>query len=309
MISFKQLPAVLLLPLIFFACNMNASKDRAPEDANITVTEAQKTEEKPVDNFYVATDSVASPPAGDNKQQQSPNQTPAAPLPNPDWDKKIVKNANVAIEVKNYKSFNEFVHATARKWGGYIAQEEQAESEYKIENVITIKVPVAQFDNMVNELATDKEKILTKSIGSEDVTGQVIDVRSRMAAKQQARLRYLDLLKQAKNMEEVLQIQNVIDGIQTEIESASGRVNYLTHASAFSTVHLTFFQVLNATAVNNDKPNFGVRVLNALENGLLWVGELLVLLLTLWPLWLALGVALWWVLKMRKSVLAKAQNK
>ncbi|MGO8055700.1 DUF4349 domain-containing protein, partial [Rhizobium leguminosarum] len=97
------------------------------------------------------------------------------------------------------------------------------------------KVPVDRFDEAINLLAETDEKILERKIGSEDVTGDVVDTRSRMEAKKQVRERYLDLLKQAKNINEILQVQTEINNIQVDIESAAGRVNYLSHAAALST--------------------------------------------------------------------------
>jgi hypothetical protein len=52
----------------------------------------------------------------------------------------------------------------------------------------------------------------------------VVDTRSRMEAKKQMRDRYLELLKQARNMKEILEVQQVINSIQEDIESGSGRV-------------------------------------------------------------------------------------
>ena len=225
-----------------------------------------------------------------------------------DWEKKIIKNANLNIEVANYDAFNQQVHTDVKRWGAYVAQEEQQSSEYKKENSIYIKVPVDQFDNLVQSITSGKDELIVKKITSEDVTGEVVDTRARMEARRQIRQRYMDLLKQAKNMEEILQVQTVIDDIQVQIESASGRINYLTHAASFSTVRLTFFQVLNPAAVNTLEPSFGQRVLESLKNGLLWVGELLLLLLNLWPLML-LGVIIFWGFKKwRSSMKLKTSN-
>ena len=106
----------------------------------------------------------------------------------------------------------------------------------------------------------------------------------RLESKKQVRLRYLDLLKQAKNMEEILNVQSEVNGIQEEIEAASGRIEYLSHSSSFSTINLTYYQVLNATAVDNDKPSFSTRVSNAFRFGWNWVGELSVAIISIWPL-------------------------
>jgi hypothetical protein len=241
----------------------------------------------------------AAPPANENEQPKQ--QGAATPAQSIDWDKKIIKTAVLNVEAKNYKTFNDLVHDQVKQAGGYVAGEEQTKSDYKIENVVTIKVPVDQFDNLVRSVTSTKdENVVSQKVTSQDVTGEVVDTRSRTEAKRQVRLRYLDLLKQAKNMEEILKVQQEINNIQVEIEAGSGRVGYLTHAAAYSTIELTYFQVLNAQAAQPEKPGFGLRVLNALGNGLNWVGEMLVVLLTLWPLWICAG-GVWWLIKRYKT--------
>lgn len=294
--------AAMLLCLAF-ACN-EAKLNVNPEAVTAQDVALDKKEET-ADRFQEF--KPAAPP-GENEKQQSPQQSNVAAAPKMDWEKKIIKNANLNIEVANYDAFNQQVHTDVKRWGAYVAQEEQQSSEYKKENSIYIKVPVDQFDNLVQSITSGKDELIVKKITSEDVTGEVVDTRARMEARRQIRQRYMDLLKQAKNMEEILQVQTVIDDIQVQIESASGRINYLTHAASFSTVRLTFFQVLNPAAVNTLEPSFGQRVLESLKNGLLWVGELLLLLLNLWPLML-LGVIIFWGFKKwRSSMKLKTSN-
>jgi hypothetical protein len=275
--------AALLLCLVF-ACHSESSVDFASQDSAATV----------------ATNENKEPAPPDGNQQQKPQQPGATNPTYADWEKKIIKNAHLNIEVEDYNAFNEKVHNNVKQWGGYIAQEEQQATEYKKENTISIKVPVDQFDNIVQAITSGKEKVLVKKVTSEDVTGEVVDTRSRMEAKRQIRERYLELLKQAKNMEEILQVQNVINDIQVQIESATGRVNYLTHASALSTIQLTFFQVLKPGTPEVKEPTFGFRVLESLKNGLTWIGELLLLVLNLWPLAL-LAVIIYWGFKRWRS--------
>ncbi|HET9826267.1 MAG TPA: DUF4349 domain-containing protein [Chitinophagaceae bacterium] len=70
-----------------------------------------------------------------------------------------------------------------RKFGAYIAQEEQNQNDYKIENTVAIKVPVDQFDNLVTSLTKGEEKIIEKKITSEDATTDIVDTKSRLEAK------------------------------------------------------------------------------------------------------------------------------
>jgi hypothetical protein len=205
-------------------------------------------------------------------------------LPNPDWDKKIIKTSDINLEVKDYNVYYSSLRENIRNSGGYLAQEEQTESDYKIENKLTIKVPVDQFDNAVSRFTANVEKLNEKRITSQDVTAEYVDTKSRIEAKKQVRLRYMDLLKQAKNMEEILSVQSEINEIQEEIESASGRIEYLGHSSAYSTINLTYYQVLNPSAKSNDAPNFGTKVSGAFKTGWGWITDLFVGLVSIWPL-------------------------
>ena len=292
----KTMPAALLL-MFCIACTNSMNKDEQALVSNVPPDLNKET------NQPWTTDSAGSPQQPDERKKNQPGIKDNTQTKS-DWDKKIIKNATLNIEVKNYKQYNELLHEAVKKFGGYIAQEEQNQSEYKIENIVTVKVPVDQFADAVLALTPDKEKILERKITSQDVTGEVVDTKSRMEAKRQVRLRYLDLLKQAKNMEEILQVQNEINEIQEQIEGASGRIQYLSHAAALSTIHLTFFQVLNPGASIDHEPGFFTKVIGAFKNGLSWVGNVMLALITLWPFWLLLAI-LWVGYKKWKSTKVK----
>jgi len=292
----------LLLPqlavlLLFAACNNQKAADKAYYKSAET-----PKQEKPQEENLIAADSTTSV---FNSLQQAPAPAAVNVPPKQDWDKKIIKTATLTLEVKNYQAFNDLLHTGVKETGGYIAQEEQSQSDYKIENVITIKVPVNQFDNALARLIPAKEKLVEKKITSDDVTTEVVDTKSRMQSKKMVRERYLDLLKQAKNMKEILEVQSEIDGIQEQEESAAGRMQYLSHASSWSTIHLTYYQVLNTSAGETPpSPSFGTRVLDSFGAGLKWLGELLVTLIAIWPLWAGLIMA-WFIIKKYRALLTK----
>jgi hypothetical protein len=117
-----------------------------------------------------------------------------------------------------------------------------------------------------------------------------------MEAKKQVRLKYLDLLKEAKNMEEILNVQKEINGIQEDIEAANGRIEYLSHSAAYSTINLTYFQVLDASAKGDGEASYGTKIWRSFKIGWHWVGELLIGLISIWPLFF-LGFACWFAYK------------
>ena len=282
----KKLTVAFIAILLFVACKNQTAKESGDLVSLKREIEDKKEEnnKQPLSDIIGTYERDKTPQDDKTKQVKHQQQIPA---PKQDWDKKIIKTAAVNFEVKDFQKYNAEFRDKVKQVGGYIAQEQQAESEYKIENTLTIKVPVDQFDNAIQLLVTDVKKLNEKKITSDDVTTEFVDTRSRLESKKQVRLRYLDLLKQAKNMEEILSVQSEINGIQEEIESASGRIEYLSHSSSFSTINLTFYQILNETAVDKDKPSFSTKLSKAFKDGWSWIQELFVVLVTLWPLLLA----------------------
>ena len=278
----KLLLPTLLFCTFFFSCHNNAKETQSIDTVMADIKQnAPPQKQKVGENEKI--------PVGNTNQNSADSavaQTPAIVAAHTDWDKKIIKTANVQLEVKDFKKYNETIHNRIRQYGGYIAQEEQNLTDEKSETVLTLKVPVDQFETMMNALPVGDVKVIQRKITSEDVTGEVIDTRSRLEAKKQVRLKYLDFLKASKNMEEVLQVQSEINSIQEEIEAAAGRVEYLSHQSAFSTINLTFYQPEVGFKPTDSSPTFLTRVGNAFKSGAEWLIELLVALVSIWPLWL-----------------------
>ena len=274
----KLFITAILLFTIFISCNRNAEKSDLPTlDYTLNEPESQnkttdETQQIPVGKF--------SPPTTDTIAALSQTTVTS----NPDWDSKIIKTATLKLEIKDFKKYNDYVHNTLKQYGAYIAQEDQNLSDEKSETTITIKVPVAQFEPMMNKLPADDSKVMEKKISTEDVTGEVVDTKGRLEAKKQMRLKYLEFLKQSKNMEEVLQVQNEINGIQEQIESAAGRIAFLSNQSAMSTINLSFYQPMEGYRPTDETPSFLTRVSHAFKTGTGWIAELFVGLVSVWPL-------------------------
>ncbi len=294
----KRLAQLLAAALLchFIACKGNNEK-LPMQDAALVVQKELLDKTAAADTAVAAGNGVQQKiaPAGNNQTNQ-------------DWDKKIIKTGNITMEVKKYAVFNEMLHREIKQLGGYVAQEEQQQANDRIENSVTVKVPVDQFDNAISRLTPGAEKIIEKKITAEDVTAEIVDTKSRLEAKKRVRDRYLDLLKQARNMKEILEVQNEVNGIQENIEAGAGRIGYLSHASAFSTINIRFYEVLPGATVNDDEPGYGRRMVESFKYGLRGFAEMMVLLVSFWPLWTVILVVWFFIRKRLKIVPVKNQK-
>jgi hypothetical protein len=271
------MPAALLL-LLCVACNQSQKQ---------SATASMDVASKSTDGAADKEEEFKQPAPGKSANQAN---TPAPGAPNPDWERKIVKTADLNIEVKNFPAFTDRLHRAVRQSSGYISQEQQVQTASGIENTVTIRIPVDQFDDLLMQLPSDSDRLVEKKVSSEDVTLEMIDTKSRLETKKQVRERYRDLLKQANNTQDILALQGEIDGIQEQLEAASGRIAFLDHSAAFSTINLKFYQVLNVGTPVDTRPSFLHKLKLSWLEGWEWCSSLILGLLSVWPLWLTAGL-------------------
>lgn len=279
-IFFMALAAMLLL-----SCNRATQNKTMVQDEQLVQMNAPKSEDKNKMAADTATHSIRNAEE-DIDHAASPTKTIT------DWDKKIIKTADIKLELKDYNNYNSNIHKNLKAFGAYISKEEQSQYDGMLQNNITIKVPVEKFDDLVNSFSGEGISVIEKKINTEDVTGELVDGKARMEAKKQIRRQYLALLKQAKNMKDILEVQKEINDIQEQIESVNGRIDYLSHQSAYSTINLNYYQFLNGTNPSNNHPSFITKIADAFTNGFSIIGNLSIFMVSIWPILVIIGLVI-----------------
>ncbi len=238
-----------------------------------------------------AADSTASP--NDNAttngiEKKDKSSTPSA---KPDWDKKIVKTADIELSVDDYTQYSKRLTALIRQADGYIAQEQMEQTDFRTGNNLVIKIPTAGFTDFINSLEAPGSSMISKTIRSEDVTSEYIDTKARLQTKKEVREKYLALLRQSSKIEDVLAVQSEINEIQESIESATARLNQLQHSSSFSTINLSCFQYKNGYIGAGQNTAFSQKINKTFHTGTAVLGNILLFFISIWPLTL-IGIAI-----------------
>jgi len=311
-----------LLALLCTACNGRYDKAKpeakaaasamTPDSSRMAVADVQLeavtekrmryTEPKIVADDELKEEAPPSPDQPVGAQYRAGAPPPPAPAPNADWDRRIVRTADLTLKVKNFRFFSSRLHAAVKQSGGYIAQEQEQQNAGEIENTVTIKVPVDRFELLMGEMPGDSDKLEEKKISSEDVTMELVDTKSHLQTKKAVREQYRELLKQAHSMKDIIAIQGEIDEIQQDMDEEAGRVAFLDHSAAFSTINLRFYQVLDEAVHEEQQPGFGQRLKEAVRDGWSGLSAFLLALISVWPFCLGVGlVAMWVRKKMRRA--------
>jgi len=206
----------------------------------------------------------------------------------------LIKTGSLNFMVKDFDTAYQSIKTKIQNHNGYITSENSRGS--KNTNLV-IKVPVSDFHQLLEliEKEADQEYLVTKSVNSQDVTAEFIDVESRIKSKKAIETRYLEILTKARNVTEILKVEKELGKIRTEIEQAEGRLQYLRNRSNYSTINLTIyeFQVSEVKPVQPiEKPSLISKMKNSLIIGWGQVESLLLFLISNWfAILLASGVA------------------
>jgi hypothetical protein len=211
--------------------------------------------------------------------------------------KKIIKNGEVRYSVRDYNDARKAMNAIVARYNGYITEENESRSDLSWEIKVNIKIPAERFDSCLEALAGTANTLIEKKVSATDVTEEYIDVASRMKAKKEVELRYLDILKQAKTVEDILKVEEQLKGIREEIEASQGRLQYIDHNVAMSTISVSFYQTFATSSPQG--PGFFLRIFFSIKDG--W-NDLLSFVVGIVQMWPGIAIVVVIVILLRKYI-------
>lgn len=206
--------------------------------------------------------------------------------------KKIIRDGHMTIKVKSAQAAKIRVDSLLIPFGAYYASENFNNNDREATFYLRLRIPTAAFDNFMACLEQGYGEILNKDIQARDVTDQFIDLETRLQNKRNYLGRYNSLLKEAKTVKDILQIQEEIRGLEEEIESTTGRLKYLSDQVDYSTLQLNLTEQKDFQFKPEERDRFGEKLKQALTKGWYGLVDFVIFLFKIWPLWLLLSVAL-----------------
>jgi hypothetical protein len=224
----------------------------------------------------------------DNQQKGEEYRNDAPPPPPGNGDvaieRKLIKEGSIEYQADNLaQAKNQLLRAT-EKWKGYVGSESAYNTSERNSTTFIIRVPAAHFDSLLASATTGVDHFDRKDITVRDVTEEYVDVEARLKTKKDLEQRYIEILKKATTVSEMLEIEKEMGTLRADIESIEGRLNVLKNQVAFSTLTVTIYETVTAPSF------FGTRVGSGFVNGWNNLLDFFVFIVNLWPFFL-LGAA------------------
>lgn len=154
---------------------------------------------------------------------------------------KVIKTGSLDLEVpaRGFEPTVERITSMAIGLGGYVAESTTSESGDVPRGSITLRIPASSFDQLLTDLRKlgDVKAVTTKGT---DVTAQFTDLAARLSALTATRDRLFEVLRGARNIGDIIAVQDRITGVQTEIEQLQGQQGLLQDQTSFGTLAVTF---------------------------------------------------------------------
>lgn len=113
---------------------------------------------------------------------------------------------------------------------------------------LTVRVPADRVEAFVTKME-DISNIVSSSTNRVDVTLSYADVESRLNALRAEEARLLELMAQAENMSDLLEIEGRLTDVRYQLESAASQLKLYDNQVDYATIYLSISEVQEYTPV------------------------------------------------------------
>ncbi len=232
--------------------------------------------------------------AASMKNDASFEKTPSEPVQKI-GEAKIIKTGDLRFQTDDLQATYDKTNASVKKHAALIQNDNEGKNYECLYRKITVRVPSQNFDSFLTDISNGVNYFDKKEISSQDVTEDYIDVDARLKAKKVLEARYLELLKKANKVSEMLEIETQLSAIREEIEAKEGQLRYMQSSVSMSTITIEFYKTIPAeTGVT---ASYGTKIWNAIKSGFNGISSFFIGLLQLWPFILILVGTIYFIKK------------
>jgi len=214
-------------------------------------------------------------------------------------EQKIIKEGNLRFETNDLTTTYSQIQNVVKVYNAIIQNDTEGKDYESVFRKLIIRVPSKNFDLFLKDISKGVTYFDNKQISSRDVTAEYIDIDARLKAKKVLENRYLELLKKANKVTEMLEIEKQLSSIREEIEAKEGQLNYLQNQVLFSTITIEFYRSI--AEESGVTASYGMKIWTAIKSGFNSLSSLFINLLSIWPFIVIMVAVVYFIRKRFKT--------
>ena len=226
-------------------------------------------------------------------QSTSGSTTGSAPL-----NQKLVRKIWLNAETEDLDALLTQIDQRISELSGYVEEREvYTGSSYSSSRRsryanITIRIPVDKLDAFVAQVS-EASNITSTNETADNITLSYIATQSRITALETEQSRLLELLAQAENMSDLLQIESRLTEVRTELEEVTSQLQLYDNMVNYGTIYLNLYEVREYTVTEEPETvweRIGSGFMESLDNLGAFFTELFVFVVVGFPYIAVIGV-------------------
>lgn len=193
-------------------------------------------------------------------------------------ESKIIKSSQLSLETAKFNDVINSLEDMVKSYGGYIASSsidaEGINNNYQCLRFASYKinVPSDKLDDFLDE-SSKLATVRNKSTLAEDITAQYYDNESRLKSLQIQEERYLEILKTATEVKDIIEIENALTDVRYEIENLTTCLNKISNLVDMATVNINIQEVSQETVAQSVPKTLGEKISSSFVNSLKKIKE------------------------------------
>ena len=239
----------------------------------------------------------------DNAASLKGSQSGSTALPE---GRKWIITMDMNVETDDLDTLTEQLDAKINTLNGYVEDQNihngsnYASRRYRSAN-LTVRIPSEHVDQFTNDVA-GMANVVSQNLRREDITLQYVATSSRVTALETEETRLLELLSEAENMSDLLEIEARLTDVRYELERHASQLRLFDNQVDYATIYLNISEVQEYTPV--EEPTFFERIKTTFSDSLegLWdtIVNLTVFLVGNSPYLVTFGLIGFVIIKLRK---------
>ena len=221
-------------------------------------------------------------------------------------DQKLVYEASMVIQTKEYDKTMEEIYSAVSKQNGYVEDVQYHAIDDKMNCTLVARIPSESYRQFLTSVE-DAGNVKDLSETVEDVTSNYIDINARLKSLNTKMDKLEKLKEKAEDLDQLLKIEDQISEVQYEIENYTSQLKYLEKRISYSTVTINVDEIIAYSEADHVTffEKFVDANINSVKRFIKFLQGMVLSLVYLWPYLLLIGILIFFLSKRRKKRLLK----
>lgn len=149
-----------------------------------------------------------------------PQEAPPAPDVK---DRKVITESYFSLLVNNVVQTQKQIIQKAQQLDGYMVNSNLNNPQDAPSATIIVRVPSNNLDQALDAYRSFAVKVISENLNGQDVTDQYVDNQAKLDTLMQTKAKFEEIYNKARTIQEILEVQNHILNIQSQIDQIKGQ--------------------------------------------------------------------------------------